>query len=726
MLHEVLLALSGHPSPLFNSTTNGAKDDFPLLSPSEAALLKSIGTLSELHRKLKRHLELIASTHESVICRAVAASIQQTHLGRFQKHILKVEEKILKKDASLVGAYEIVPLASVVAEFDDWHRVMNWYWQVACFMLDPNGKNSKCNSARLIDKLRFSMQTGYPEVETAATELTRVAETSWLRQLTSWIVHGKLPTYGAKDFFIKIEGLEEPKYLKEKTLLPAFVTSGTAASILFIGKSLHQVAHHRRLSHTTSSSSISSISDNELATAHLSQLSSLTLPLTPAQFSRAIAEIRQSLSRNVLQRLLPLNETTRLLNCLQRFFLLGQGEFASALIAEAEERVKARQQSMGRLLAQDPVKALQGLSIKDAELSQTLHQVWRTLIAREEHAEDEVLDFGQANISLINPRATTSRPSTADGLEGEVPQLSPVSFNNLLFPNPTELNMRITPPMDLFLSSRDIETYSSISSYLLAIRRGHQRLSELWRQSSVRRVLHSSRVQHAAYRERETERAAASRSVWATCSAAMLLLSETSAFFEGEVVKGSCDHFKQWVEQSASDPRSSTRSVDSTQRDELTQRDPETLALGHRLFLASLIYALLLTDLSYTKELRSMLGNVDNLIAYFTRLLGIQQKADGEEEATGEVSPHLLDEEQKISSELERARDRVDMDVKTVINRLRQLDQERVGSARYLDFKAAQRGDFEIWKGGGVDRLLMKLEFGRMMDDYAIARGDTF
>ncbi|KAM3424105.1 Spindle pole body component [Cercospora zeina] len=214
MLHEVLLALSGHPSPLFNSpANNGAKDDFPLLSPSEAALLKSIGTLSGLHRKLKRHLELIASTHESVICRAVAASVQQTHLGRFQNHILHVEEKILKKDASLVGAYEIVPLASIVAEFDDWHRVMNWYWQVACFMLDPNGKNSKCNSARLIDKLRFSMQTGYPEVEKAATELARVAETSWLRQLTSWIVHGKLPTHGAKDFFITIEGSEEPKWL---------------------------------------------------------------------------------------------------------------------------------------------------------------------------------------------------------------------------------------------------------------------------------------------------------------------------------------------------------------------------------------------------------------------------------------------------------------------------------------------------------------------------------
>ena len=726
MLHEVLLALSGHPSPLFTKTSQGGPiDDFPLLSPSEAALLQSIGTLSELHRKLKQHLQNISSTHDSIICRAVATSIQQVHLGRFQKHILQVEERILTKDASLVGAYEIVPLAAVVGEFDHWHRLMGWYWRVSSLMLDPNGKNGQCTSAQLIDKLRVESQTGYPEIETAATELAQVAEMAWLRQLTSWVVHGKLPSYGAKDFFIKVEGSEELKFTKDKTLLPSFVTTSTAASILFIGKSLHQVAHHQRLSQTTLTLSTPNINDSELAAAHLQHLASLTLPIVPSQFSRSIADIRLSLSQNVLQHLLPLSDMTKLLRCLRQFFLLARGDFPMALIAQAEDRVQARQQSMSRLLAKDAVKALQGLSIKDAELSQTLRQVWRSLLAKDEDGEDEVLEYAQSNITLINPRANTSRPSTADSATENTPEVSPISFNNLLFPNPTELSLRVLPPMDLFLSSRDTATYSSISSYLLAIRRGHQRLSELWKQTPARRDLRPARTQHAAYRERNTTRASTMRKVWATCSAAIFLLSETAAFFEGEIVHGSCNHFQQWVERSAPDLDDSSASATSTRSSKHTQRDPETLASGHRAFLASLIYALLLTDLPYTSQLRSLLGNVDNLVAYLIRLLGIQQNIDGEEEATGEASAHLVQEETRISSELERARKKVDSDLKTVVSRLRQLDQERVGSTRYLDLRAVERGDFEVWKGGGVDRLLMKLEFGRMLDDDYILRGNV-
>lgn len=730
MLHELLLALSGHPSPLFatsaqDSSSPRAAEDFPLLSPSEAALLRSIASLSEVHRKLKRHLQSIASTHDSIICRAAAASILHLHLARFQQHILQVEKKILTKDASIVGAYEIVPLAAVVGEFDDWHRLMKWYWNLSEFMLGtPGSGHGRCTSAQLIDKLRVESQTGYPEIENAATELARVAEMAWLRQLTSWVVNGKLPPYGGNDFFIQRAAAEEPKFTKDRNLLPGFVTANTAASILFVGKSLHQVSHHQRLSQTTPALSTPSVSDGELASSHLQHLASLTLPIASSQFSRSIADIRLSLSQNVLQHLLPLRDTVRLLKCLRQFFLLDRGDFAMALISHAEERVQARQQSMSKLLARDAVKALQGLSIKDAELSQTLRQVWRSLMAKDDDGEDEVLEYAQSHVSLINPRANTSRPSTADSATEDAPEVSPISFNNLLFPNPTELNLRILPPMDLFLSTRDTATYSSISSYLLAIRRAHQRLNELWKQTAARRDLQASRTQHAVYRSRNTLRATAVRKVWATCSAAIFLLSETAAFFEGEIVRGSCDHFQKWVQQSAPDLDDSTTSNTSSQSTRHTQRDPETLAAGHRAFLSSLIYALLLTDLPYTSQLRSLLGNVDNLVAYFVRLLGIQQKMDGEEEATGEASAHLIQEEARISSELERARKKVDSDLKSVVSRLRQLDQERVGSTRYLDLRTIERGDFEVWKGGGVDRLLMKLEFGRMLaDDYAIIRG---
>lgn len=729
MLHEVLLALSGHPSPLFIDLGD---NDFPLLSPSERALLRSIGRLSEVHRRLKRHLEDISSTHSSIVCRAVATSIQQTHLARFQQTILDVESSILKRDASMVGAYNIVPLASVVGEFDDWHRLMAWYWQVACYMQQPtesgnahpNKHSSGCTGALMIDKLRSETQTGYPEVEDAAVQLTRVAETAWLRQLSGWVVYGTLPPFGAQDFFVQPDtSSSNESFIKRKDLLPAFVSRKTASSILFIGKSLHQVQNHRNVSRASSLLSSTGFSDTEVASEHLRVLSQLSLPIVASQLSRTVSEVRQSLSRNVLQHLLPMGVTIQVLSCLRLFFLLNRGEFAVALVSEAENRLNARQQNMGRLLQQDPVRAMQGLSIKDAALSQALLRVWKAMAAEADEMEDEMLDFAQRHITLAAAKTELSRPSTADSMTAALPTLSTIAFNDLLFPSPTELSLSVVPPLDLFLSSHDISTYSVISSYLLAIRRGHHRLSDLWRRTSARRTHPVASAREPGARSRNNKRATAMRKVWATCSAAIFLLSETAAFFEGEIIKGSCDHFHRWVQ--GTPPTISLDGGDMPLLDippePPIQRDPETLASGHRAFLASLTYALLLTDVPYTAELRSLLGNVDNLIAFFTRLLDLQQKLDLEKES-GEESALTVEEESYAALDLDRWRKRVDSAMKSVVSRLRQLDHERIGSLRYLNLKPVEDGDFEVWKGGSVDRLLMKLEFGRMVNaGYEIA-----
>jgi hypothetical protein len=199
----------------------------------------------------------------------------------------------------------------------------------------------------------------------------------------------------------------------------------------------------------------------------------------------------------------------------------------------------------------------------------------------------------------------------------------------------------------------------------------------------------------------------------------MSLLSETAAYLEGEIIRCSWERFEAWLKEPAEAAHTTVGpSADSADINppKAAQRDPETLAAGHCAFLAALTYALFLTDVHYTKELRSLLGNVDQLIALFVRLLETQQKIDLEQDA-GLETVHVEEDERKISLELDRARKRVDSDLKSVINRLRQLDHERIGAGRYLDLGHVDTGGFEPWKGGGVDRLLMKLEFGRMRDD---------
>jgi hypothetical protein len=737
MLREVLLALSGHPSPLFdrsNTGENTSQDGVPLLSPSEQALLDSIGRLSELHRELRSQLDGIALSHTSTVCRAAANSVRQTHLSRFQKKVLDVESRILTKDASIVGAYEIVPLASVVGEFDVWHRRMSWYWDLTCFMrsVHSSRRGEECSGASLIDKLRAEAQTGFPDLETSATELSRVAETAWLRQVSSWIMHGKLPVHGADDFFIQSDGDSidggATRFREDNKLLPKFVLPSTASSILFVGKSIHQVRHYDQQSQIHAKMQAPSVQYGQLANAHLKHLSSLSLPIVPAQMARAVSIIRRSLSQNILQHLLPLEDIMVLLSCLRRYFLLEDGEFTLALVHEAETRVLARQQSMGKLLQQDPIKALQGLTMKEAELDQTLGQTWKTLAMRDDTEENLAFDFARQNTTLSIPRKAASRPTTSDSVTAANPQVSSIAFNDTLFPSAADFVLEITPPLDLFISRREAETYSAINAYLISVRRSHLRLADLWRRTPARRehpappgprsnAIEAARAAQAPARKRATKRAVAARRVWATCSAAICLLSETAAYLEGEIIRCSWECFEAWVEEPTApheEPESLHTKVDATSKP--GQRDPETLAAGHRAFLAALTYALFLTDMPYTKELRSLLNNVDQLIALFIRLLDVQQRIDLDQDA-GLETEHVEEDERKIALELDRARKRVDSDLKSVINRLRQLDHERIGAGRYLDLSRVDTGGFAPWKGGGVDRLLMKLEFGRLRDD---------
>jgi len=375
------------------------------------------------------------------------------------------------------------------------------------------------------------------------------------------------------------------------------------------------------------------------------------------------------------------------------------------------------------------VKAMQGLSIKDAELSQTLDRTWKLLAARSSSDDDKIFDFARRQLCLYQPRKASVRPSSTDSPMTCTPQLTTTSFNDLLFPNPSALGMAIMPPLDLILSTRDVETYSAINAFLVAIRRSHSRLSDLWKKTPARRdhpapagpkygASEAGRSKLALSRERGKKRSTATRKIWASCSAAISLLAEITAYLEGEIIACSWDRLIAWLTPSSEETFKGTSATALPLKDTSNTgiHDPETIAAGHRAFLAALTYALLLNDVTFTKDLRSLLGNIDQLTALFDRLLEVQQKLDLEHDA-GLEGGLVEEEERKVALDLDRARKTVDSDLRSVVNRLRQLDQEWIGAGRYLDLSGAETGGFEPWKGRGVGRLLMKLEFGRMRDD---------
>lgn len=401
--------------------------------------------------------------------------------------------------------------------------------------------------------------------------------------------------------------------------------------------------------------------------------------------------------------------------------------------------------------------------IKEAEVSTVLAKTWAALTALidDEEMTDENLDLARNLVSLSISKPTATRPPTpgrAREAADALPKLSNVVFNDLLLSVPTTLTLDISPPLDLFLTQSEVDIYSSINAYLLAIRRAHLRLTALWRESNLRRehpTPYGPPTSNRPFgqnllrtrRERSNARAVKMRKVWATCGAAVFLLSEFGAYFEGEIVQESWKHFRQWIvggdtEHSSrqgglespnaslrneatsfqSQSRNRSSSTYNTQRAEQepsVPHDPEVLAKAHRLFLSCLSHSILLTDMPYTHALRSLLTHVDALIAFLRRLRAIQANLDLEADA-GVVDDALANhaaDERDVLLELDRSRKRVDADLRGLVARLRELDRERVGWGTFGNVGSVEAVDgssaaFEPWRGGGVDRLLMKLDFG--------------
>lgn len=761
MLHEVLLSLSGQPSPLFEQGEEeggDAQGGFPLLSPAEKSLLQPLGHLSQLHRDLRSYTLQISSSHPSTICRAVATAISSRQLNDFQKKIIEVERGVLSTDAAYVGGYGIVPLSTIVGEFSPWVRRMEWLWDIVRFM-HYGSKDNVCTGSRLLDHLRKESQTGYSDLEEMAMGLIKAAETAWMRQLSTWILYGQLPDSAYLDFFIREcsprhgDGKQQStqEFMIDGDLLPNFVSHSTASSVLFIGTSLN---------HVRARGTFSGNEEQTAPKAHISlhgdyirRLSSVSSPITTINLSSAVDDIRMSLSQTVLSRLLPLPKIMEILAVLHDFVLLGRGEFAMGLVSFAEKRLLERSQYRDRNKASD---SLGGLTIKQEEVALVLTQAWSELysLQNENDPIDDVLDLAGelVHLSLKGNKETQTSPGGISD-NNDMLDISNVHFDDLLFAAPTVLSLRLQPPLDLFLAQSDTTIYSKIHAYLLGIRRGQIRLSDLWKLTSLRRTYpapwgpplsnkHDGQERLRSSREREKQRTSSMRAIWASASATLFVLSELGSYLQGEVINGSWAHFRRWLEGGSGTSRPGTASSSSsssganaseTKKEEddddddarAYRHDPETITAAHRSYLTHITQYLFLTDIPFAQSLRDLLTKVDHFIALIEQLGTVQQHLDLEtdEGVVDSLANHGADEK-RVWAQLRRARTDLDNGVVELVARLRDIDDSRLMEGkRMFDLRGGNaigdRGggwrsnEYVPWKPAGVDRLLMSLDFGR-------------
>ncbi|KAI1658457.1 Spc98 family-domain-containing protein [Daldinia decipiens] len=770
MLHEILLSLSGHPSPLLRNDYTEPRAQ-SILSPPERELLRTAGHLSDLHCKLISYTAQVSASHPSIICRAVSTAINSLYLAAFQRKVLEVEESILRKDASLVGAYNIVPLTAVIGEFSEWTRRMEWLWNLVQFMLKEN-EGSPCRAAQLINKLRDELQTGYADIGETALSLVRVAETAWLKQVSAWVLYGTIPILGDADFFIQKNERDELGYSINQWLLPSFVTASAATSMLFIGTSLNRVK--TRSSIEPSSNGLGHLS------SQLQTIADLKSPLNSAAFSRAITSIRLTLSRTILQKLLPLSRVLEMLVLFRDFFLLGRGEFAMALTQQADEVIHNRWRRADNLAYEKRV-GLGNVMVKEGEVAAVLTKTWTVLGSMQgQHAdEDEGLEKARdvLRLNLSKTKALTPVKGKT-GMDHQAPtSIADTPFRNLLFSVPVVLTSQIPPPLDLFLTASDVQIYTSINSYLLSIRRSHLHLTGLWKITALRRhhpapprppysTTRSGASRTRVLRERSSIRSSIMRSAWSTSSAAIFFLAETEAYLQVEVVEGLWEDFHGWIigkksHEQHDNPNSSGDTCISNSNDSHSQdsphntdnppepdrtpqsaspphHDPQTLAIAHRLYLRTLIRRLLLTQSSFTNPLYELLVNTDHLVALVHRLHGVWAAADLEaDEGVVDAFADLVAEEADVRMRIREVEAGVKDGVRAVVAALRALSTDSAFMAELEDGGLDGEEDNDVGnevfdeegigyrprRTGGIDRLLMKLDFGGWFDA-GIPRGD--
>ncbi|KAG0639320.1 gamma-tubulin complex component protein [Tuber brumale] len=728
MLHELFLLLSGHPSPIL--TPSGLLPSFPLVSPSERALLSSLSSLGHLHISLRNACSTITTTHPSTIARAVASGISTSHLHAFRARILSVEQQVLSRSAGMVGGYDIVSLAKIMSGFEGWERILSYLHSLTSAMGEMSG-------GQLINRLRADIHTGFPTLEAVSLHLLKVAETAWLREVSTWVLYGRLPN--SEDFFItESEAVvlnpvneDETGVLKEYTItksrLPSFVTPDTASSILFIGRALSVIRLRGGANTRIASDTISP--EMTLLPVHLSHLQSLQSPLSPQKLLTAVSEIRLSLSKHTLQTLLPASKIIDVVHVLREFFLLGRGEFAGAIVEQASEQVRNRWRRSGAgggMGASGVKSSSSGAVVKEGEVSSILTRTWGVLSSLQgEETIDERLDTARdlLYLSLVKPPPTASTASTPVHPKAKLGE----SFKDLLVGVPITLNFHLSWPLELFLQPADLETYDAIFAYLVSVRRTLIRLQTLWcgrRYPPAPLAFSKSENKAVAKARREVikKREGIERAVWATAGLNVFFLETLVGYWQGEVVGGAFGELMEVLGEGLEETQEEEQQrqqededgdlwmadgegqdVRNVQEKGKEQQDPESLMREHHLYLSRLKRGLFLADHQFPPLLKKFLISSEALASRIERMGRRNRLTDLN------ITPDTSTNDREVAECMASCR-LVRNLLGMLIERLQRMDEERdIGGGELLS--SGRKG------GGGVgkiDRLLMRLDLANL------------
>ncbi|KAF5352713.1 hypothetical protein D9756_005936 [Leucocoprinus leucothites] len=439
MIAELLLVLAGHSSSLFQQDASLNPAFAPLLHPGEQQAVQSLAQIAARYRHIRAACTRLSKSPSRYIC-ALCATLRLILRDEYEALVVETEAKVLRRDPSLVATGAFVPLSSIRALFSEWDAPL----AALVDLVDLLEAEKQWKPGPLIDLLLSRSRTGVHRIANILERLSSAVQRVWRSQMTAFIVHGSIsPT----------DPLASKDYALVDGSMPSCISPQSRDSVQYVGRAVATVkaAKWQKQLPTT------------LASEHTNMLESV-LPQDQHAFDRVIAQIRINVSEWLWMNVLTRQDIEDAVNSLGDYFLLRNGEFSLSLIREIE-RLKVSRLTM----RSGPISM-----IRDQDLNLALLRASLGTTAQQDPT------LARLRFSLPSGPLRPLLPSLVSPNLASSTTSDPSLFHSHLLGTPLLLSYTISWPLDLFLEQTDLTTYSTLFSFLSALRKTHTRIHTCW------------------------------------------------------------------------------------------------------------------------------------------------------------------------------------------------------------------------------------------------------
>ncbi|KAJ6519967.1 gamma-tubulin ring complex protein [Mycena sanguinolenta] len=447
MISEIFLVLAGHDSSLFPSSLPSLRPQFaPLLHPGEQQCLESLAQIGFRYRKIIASCSALSRSKSRYIS---ALSNRITHILKdYQTLVVSTEAKVLLRDPNLVASASFVPLSSIRAVFAEWDAP----FAVLVALVEQLEAEKSWKPGPLIDLLLARSHTGIHRISDILSSLAGAVQCVWRTQLTAFVIHGSLSS---------VDPLaSETTYILQDGSMPSCVSEQSRDSIAYVGRAIatvKAVQWQKQL-------------PRDLASEHTKLLQEV-LPEDQHAFDRVILQIRTNVSEWLWLNVLTRKDVEDAVDSLGNYFLLRNGEFAQSLIREIE-RLK-----LSRLTMRSGPASM----IRDQDLNLALLRASLGTTAQHDPTLS-LLHFSlpAGPLRPLLPSLSHTQYPASSTTSTTLPPSPSLFSSHLLGSTPLTLTYKVSWPLDLFLPKTDLATYTTLFSYLSALRKTHARIHTCW------------------------------------------------------------------------------------------------------------------------------------------------------------------------------------------------------------------------------------------------------